>query len=654
MPLNIPTKEENGGALPTGRLSAAEINLLVAYINSLAMGEGYDGVTFDDLALKADNSALAAGLSGKADIGHQHAIGGVIGLAEALAALAENGGGASNWADLAEKPAVLQAIGAMNPAENQFLYFTASNVAALSAINQDARTLLAAADFAAMKILFGLQNVSNTSDADKPASTIVAAALALKADADDMAAALALKADADDMAAALGFKANASDVATALGFKADADAMTTALAGKSATGHTHTAAGITDFATAVLALLAADPAAIRTLLQLGSAALMNDETPETATCFDILMRQAGGMLGDGVALDTLISAWQSVTPVAGAITHPWPIDPSEEDGRTAEVVQQQAFRTLNDLVLLTAANSSANSHLLIYPDPPETEMIDGMENRVVQSRLVNQDEVTSLVVGVAPYVAGRRRARWRGSLTDVTLAPGDEMLARAHCWGGEFDIDQFVRRAVWADIAVVAGSAGVTAGLARNVPNILTGDFIPVQAVRIGGQAIGLPSDKGYAYPGGLPYGTDGRLLQPAPNRATRVAWTWAIADGTFATGNFTSATAQIIAGGYRNVAAVRQIAAAYSDGNTSVDWPALPLARVPKSWVIGIVNATQAGFAPSPTGSTVDASYPNAGATNVTLWHFGDGQAYAPAPTTVPSCAWACTVLEIIPRRLD
>jgi hypothetical protein len=67
---------------------------------------------------------------------------------------------------------------------------------------------------------FGLSNVNNTSDLNKPISTATQNALDLKANASDVVAALNLKANATDVASSLALKANVSDMNTPLASKA--------------------------------------------------------------------------------------------------------------------------------------------------------------------------------------------------------------------------------------------------------------------------------------------------------------------------------------------------------------------------------------------------------------------------------------------------
>lgn len=66
----------------------------------------------------------------------------------------------------------------------------------------------------------GLENVDNTSDANKPISTAVQSALDLKADTSTINSALANKADASDVTAALSAKVNTSSIGVTNGIAA--------------------------------------------------------------------------------------------------------------------------------------------------------------------------------------------------------------------------------------------------------------------------------------------------------------------------------------------------------------------------------------------------------------------------------------------------
>ena len=82
---------------------------------------------------------------------------------------------------------------------------------------------------AAARTNLGLGNVDNTADAAKPISTATQAALATKANANEVNTALATKANAAEVNTALATKANAAEVNTALATKANASDVTTSL-----------------------------------------------------------------------------------------------------------------------------------------------------------------------------------------------------------------------------------------------------------------------------------------------------------------------------------------------------------------------------------------------------------------------------------------
>ena len=72
------------------------------------------------------------------------------------------------------------------------------------------KSLMQAADAAAVRIQAGLASVDNTADVNKPISTATAAALAVKANSSDVTTALAAKADAAGTTAALAGKMSAT------------------------------------------------------------------------------------------------------------------------------------------------------------------------------------------------------------------------------------------------------------------------------------------------------------------------------------------------------------------------------------------------------------------------------------------------------------
>lgn len=583
-------------------------------------------------------------------------------------------GGVSGYGDLTGIPDTIAAIDGLTPAADGFAYYTGASTAAMGTITANARGLLAAADYAAMKALLDLEIGTDVEKHSAYAVNAGAAATLLPA-ADRSRtrhthaapvltiAAQSAQAYPDGFVCA-GHAASGMTITAAAGVTLNgASGGSVAVAAISAGGAftlarlgpdawlVATPPVVTPFARTMLD--DADADAARATLALGAAALLDAEDVEEATCYHVLTGTAHGMVGDGVAADRLASASLEIAPVAGDVTHLYPLDPASS-AEPPEVAEDQANRPLNAHVALTSANSAADAHWLIYPDPADAAVLLGLENRVTQTRLINADAAATLTVGLAPSAPGRRPARWRGALANVALAPGDELLARAHWFGGKVTVDQIARTVDLATIALVARSAGTTSSpISRNTPNVLADDLVIIQCCRIGGTAIALPSGMGYSHPTAAPYGSDGRLIQATPNRATRVAWTFATADGTHASGSFSGATSYTISGAYRNIGGVRQIVAAYGDASVSIAWPALPLARAPGSWVIGLVNSHVLSTAVTPTGATVDASYNQASGNSIALWHYAAGEAYAPPPTTVASCNWAVTVIEVTPRAL-
>lgn len=83
--------------------------------------------------------------------------------------------------DVQAYDAALASLAALTTAANKMVYTTAPDVYAATDLTPFARTLLDDADAAAFKTTLGLQNVTNTSDANKPVSTAQQAALDLKA-----------------------------------------------------------------------------------------------------------------------------------------------------------------------------------------------------------------------------------------------------------------------------------------------------------------------------------------------------------------------------------------------------------------------------------------------------------------------------------------
>ena len=77
--------------------------------------------------------------------------------------------------------ATLTGLAALTTANNQMIYATGANTFAMATLSAFCRGLLAAADAAALKTSLTLNNVDNTSDANKPVSTATSTALGLKA-----------------------------------------------------------------------------------------------------------------------------------------------------------------------------------------------------------------------------------------------------------------------------------------------------------------------------------------------------------------------------------------------------------------------------------------------------------------------------------------
>ena len=96
-------------------------------------------------------------------------------------------------------------------------------------------------DYTLSREALDIENVNNTSDANKPVSTATQTALNLKADTTTVNTALALKADTTTVNTALALKADTTTVNTALALKADTSTVNTALALKADTSAMNTA-----------------------------------------------------------------------------------------------------------------------------------------------------------------------------------------------------------------------------------------------------------------------------------------------------------------------------------------------------------------------------------------------------------------------------
>jgi hypothetical protein len=87
-----------------------------------------------------------------------------------------NPGVGYTWANIPDTPAAIAAVAALTPAADKVPYYTGAAAAALATLTAFGRSLIAAVDAAAAKVLLGLGNVDNTSDANKPVSTAQATA----------------------------------------------------------------------------------------------------------------------------------------------------------------------------------------------------------------------------------------------------------------------------------------------------------------------------------------------------------------------------------------------------------------------------------------------------------------------------------------------
>lgn len=83
----------------------------------------------------------------------------------------------ADWVTLSNRPANLVALGGLTGAINTFPAFSGVGAMIVKAISDFGYSLVAAANAAAVKVLLGLDLVSNTSDANKPVSTATQAAL---------------------------------------------------------------------------------------------------------------------------------------------------------------------------------------------------------------------------------------------------------------------------------------------------------------------------------------------------------------------------------------------------------------------------------------------------------------------------------------------
>lgn len=384
----------------------------------------------------------------------------------------------------------------------------------------------------------------------------------------------------------------------------------------------------------------------------GAKVPMLMEQRDTATCHHLLAGKADGLADVGLALEQLLHGTQQLTPNAGLIDWLYPLDPTDSV-ELPEVAEALAMRPLNAEVLLTDATSAAHEFFLSYPDPP-SGILEGMENRRLQTTLINGDLRHPATIKLASYVEGvRRRTSWAPGKDDVVvLAPGDQLRVRADWYEGELVLDYAKRVATWNTISFVAGSGGQAAGNQRPTPGTLANDLVFATLFRAGGQNLPPPGGKGYQVPTLPPFEPDGRILLTGP-RADRIAWARVPVDGDFASGVWSQA-GRIATDAFRNVAAIGRIAAVKAEGSTSVAFPHIPGPLAPGAMLVGATILSAHPSPIAPPGAIIDASWPGGGGTaiSLSLWHIAGATFHTPDPMAVASGIHSSVVIELIPTR--
>jgi len=578
----------------------------------------------------ADSFVLEAGRIGYETDTHKIKMGDGATVWSSLSYTAGSGaGGVSSWDDLEDIPDPLSAIGALTAAADRYVYYTSSSAAALGTITSNARSLLAAADYAAMKVLLDLEIGTDVQAYN--ANLGAFAGLTLIADRLPYAngtGTLAL-ATFSAFARTLLDDADAAAVRTTIGFSDAIDA---------------------DWSDPVDALAGWDDAGAKASVPMAAA-------PE-ATCYHVVTGALAGMADQGAALDRWDTGAQTITPASGDVTWLWPLDPATSE-ESPEVALAEANRPSNAEVSLVNATSDGGVYRLTVPEPDDEDVLAGLERRSIGFRLVNDDPSATFTIELAAPAVGYLTPRWRGALDDFNLAPSEE----GHVWGriraGEIDFDQIIRAAAWATIELVAGSAVQGSGNTRTIPNVLAGDLVMACAVRPGGQAITTPTGRGWVEFTGTNFST-GRLL--GTGRAAKMVYAFATVDGDFNTGAFTSG--DITLGmAFRNVGSVGQIVGTTDlispNVQTSLAYPALTPPLAPSAHVAGFtvrMDAVAMASGVAPSGATAHATR-NAtvnGGTGVTGWSEGPVTTHAPAALTQDAMDWQSGAIELIPLEIS
>ena len=399
----------------------------------------------------------------------------------------------------------------------------------------------------------------------------------------------------------------------------------------------------------------AGKAAARDALDLGDAAVLDAENPETATGYHIITRTAAGMLDTGVAADHLLHGEMVLTPSGGELTHLWMEDPAVGSG-TQEEKDARANRPLNVSASLTSATSTADVVQLKFPIPSDPDVLEGLKNRSLRYNLDNVEVRKPITVGLVLPAPGLLRSRWADDLDDVVLYPGDRLRAEAHMFSGELDVDQLIRRAEWETVFVVPGSATNAAGNQRTIPVAAeVGDICVALYFRTDGMSIALPGGKGYQTPTSAAgfWGDDGRLVMDG--KAIRLAWCPVTAAGSFSTGIFSGGSGRILSLLLRGAAGIGQVLANYAVGATSIVFADPPEPLVPNAFMLDVTTALNVALAQSPAGNAVDCFHNGGGspATSLAISHLGPTNNYDPPPSgTVATTTFTSTVLEVIPKR--
>lgn len=367
------------------------------------------------------------------------------------------------------------------------------------------------------------------------------------------------------------------------------------------------------------------------------------DVPGTASCLDIIANNLAGKAEQGAAIWRHSYRKTPLTPAAGgACTWLWPTDAEPNRTSIMYIENDAADEAALTLTLPNPENAAvANAYLGASGDVLELGLV-----------VTNVGASGSFTVDIAETAEGEMPQVWTGSLTTITLDPGETVVCKAIVENGQVTwFLQTTSATATVPISVVDVNPAIPAGYNPPDLDVLTGHDVFAFGIVNNSSGTAMTRNAAYGLTSGFEFATspltaEGEAIFTTAGRRFCVGHLRVSSDGTLDTPGFDLAgvAASIALAGVDSVHSVVLTESA----TTAMPWgQANPLPPGSAAIIVGSANANPC---PTPAGASVESTR-NSTNSNA-LCFVADIDAWEPADHTFGGATNSATLtIFLIPQ---